>query len=59
MQTYQGYQPAFCEAHFAMVFAANDGKPQRIETRVYADGTRTATARPDEFPLRIKSKVVR
>jgi len=62
MQIIHGKQPDFNEAHFAMVFASNDAvksKPQRIETRIYADGTRTGTARHNELPVRIKSEVVR
>lgn len=38
---FQGTQAAGLEAMFKKVFAANDSKPQRIDSRVWPDGVRT------------------
>ena len=37
----QRIQPASFEAQFQRIFAANDSKPQRIDSRVWPDGMRT------------------
>lgn len=37
----QRIQPASFEAQLQRIFAANDSKPQRIDSRVWPDGMRT------------------